>query len=240
MIEFGETLRKAREAKGLTPADISQKTHMMAQQVEALEREDFSRIVAPIYGRGFVKLYCGAVGIDPKPLVEAFMEIYSGKREPVIRRKETKAPAPAPKPEPEPEPGPEPQPEPQPAPEPESEPRPEPPPKAEFRLESDIAPAPKEEPPFPAIGASPSRYAPPVKSYDADDIERVLMLSRIKRLILLGAAAILILWALIAGCRAIVGAVSSGGEEEGEPKAEAKPDKGARTTDPVGNRIYMD
>ena len=82
MIEFGETLRKAREAKGLSTSDIANKTHIMVQLVEALEREDFSRIVAPIYGRGFVKLYCETVGLDPKPLVAEFMEIYNGNRPP--------------------------------------------------------------------------------------------------------------------------------------------------------------
>jgi len=78
MIEFGKTLRTAREAKGLTPGQIAERTHMLVQTVEGLEREDFSNIVAPIYGRGFVKLYCEAVGLEPKPLVDAFMGAYSG------------------------------------------------------------------------------------------------------------------------------------------------------------------
>ena len=80
MIEFGKTLRSAREAKGLTAGQVAEQTHMMIQTVEGLEKEDFSRIVAPIYGRGFVKLYCESVGLDPKPIVEAFMEIYPIKR----------------------------------------------------------------------------------------------------------------------------------------------------------------
>ena len=80
MIEFGKTLRTARESKGLTTGQVAEKTHMMIQMVEGLENEDFSKIVAPIYGRGFVKLYCEVVGLEPKPLVDAFMEIYSGSR----------------------------------------------------------------------------------------------------------------------------------------------------------------
>ena len=75
MIEFGKTLRAAREAKGLTTGQIAERTHMMVQTVEGLENENFSKIVAPIYGRGFVKLYCETVGLDPKPMVDAFMEI---------------------------------------------------------------------------------------------------------------------------------------------------------------------
>lgn len=79
MIAFGSTLRAAREAKGLSASNIAESTHMMIQTVEALETEDFSRIIAPIYGRGFVKLYCEAVGLEPKPMIDTFMELYTGK-----------------------------------------------------------------------------------------------------------------------------------------------------------------
>ncbi len=105
MIEFGKTLRAAREAKGLTTGDIAQRTHMMIQTVEGLENEDFSRIVAPIYGRGFVKLYCETVGLEPKPMIDAFMELFNGTKAkeshqetpPPAPPKQT-APAPAPAP----------------------------------------------------------------------------------------------------------------------------------------------
>ena len=96
MIEFGKTLRTARESKGLTPGQIAEKTHMMVQVVEGLEKEDFSKIVAPIYGRGFVKLYCEAVGLEPKPLVDAFMEIYSGNRGASAAKPVPDTPPPAP------------------------------------------------------------------------------------------------------------------------------------------------
>jgi cytoskeletal protein RodZ len=75
MIEFGKTLRTAREAKGITVSQIAEKTHMLVQIVEGLENENFEKIAAPIYGRGFVKLYCEAVGLNPKPMIEEFMEV---------------------------------------------------------------------------------------------------------------------------------------------------------------------
>ena len=81
MIEFGKTLKLAREAKGLTVDDIAEITRIMPRTIENLEKENFSDIVAPIYGRGFVKLYCEAVGIDHRPMVDEFMEIYNGNRE---------------------------------------------------------------------------------------------------------------------------------------------------------------
>lgn len=114
MIEFGKTLRDAREAKGYTISQIAETTHMLSSIVQDLENEDFSKIAAPIYGRGFVKLYCETIGIDAKPLIAEFMEIYNGNRTPAIRERNVRsepAPAPAPTPAaPEPEPAPVPEP----------------------------------------------------------------------------------------------------------------------------------
>jgi len=101
MTEFGKTLRTAREARGLTASQVAETTRMLVSIVEDLENEDFSKIAAPIYGRGFVKLYCEAVGLDPKPLVAEFMELFNGERgipaeEPPVRKEE---PAPVAAPE---------------------------------------------------------------------------------------------------------------------------------------------
>ncbi|MBP5791106.1 MAG: helix-turn-helix domain-containing protein [Kiritimatiellae bacterium] len=96
MTGFGQTLRAAREAKGLTLRDIADKTHMMIQIVEDLENEKFGKIAAPIYGRGFVKMYCKEVGLDPQPLTAMFMEAFNAAQSP----QNTQPPAPPPKREP--------------------------------------------------------------------------------------------------------------------------------------------
>ena len=93
-MEFGKSLREAREAKGYTTAQIAETTHMLVSIVEGLEKEDFSRIAAPIYGRGFVKLYCEAVGLEAKPFVEEFMEIMNGNRCVTIKERPIEMPAP--------------------------------------------------------------------------------------------------------------------------------------------------
>lgn len=87
MIEFGKTLREAREAKGYTISQIAEITHLKSSLVEQLENDDFSKIAAPIYGRGFVKLYCETVGLDPKPLVAEFMAIMNGEHEISIKER---------------------------------------------------------------------------------------------------------------------------------------------------------
>lgn len=78
MKPFGQTLKEAREAKGLTASALAKETHLLVQIVEGLEAENFKRIPAPVYGRGFVKLYCEAVGLDPKPMIDAFIALYEG------------------------------------------------------------------------------------------------------------------------------------------------------------------
>ena len=81
MIEFGKILRTAREARGYSISQLAELTHITSSAIEDLENENFSRFPAPIYGRGFVKLYCEAVGLEAKPLVDEFMDIYNGARE---------------------------------------------------------------------------------------------------------------------------------------------------------------
>ena len=186
MIEFGKTLRTARESKGLTTGQIAEKTHMMVQMVEGLEREDFSKIVAPIYGRGFVKLYCEAVGLEPKPLVDAFMEIYSGNRGASAAKPEPSAP-----PQPPAKPV---APEPPPAP---TRPiAPEPPQKVQATIDFG-APAHVAEPPTPTPSQS-SRYAAPMPIDDGFSMPVVNW-----RMIALGAAAVAILLIAIFGVRAL-------------------------------------
>lgn len=86
MIEFGNALKSAREAKGLTTSQVAQETHIMVQIVEDLEHNRFSRIPAPIYGRGFIKLYCGLLRLDPKPFIDEYMAVINGEHETPIQR----------------------------------------------------------------------------------------------------------------------------------------------------------
>lgn len=88
-MEFGKTLRAAREARGKTIEEVARETRLMSQLIADLENENMSRIAAPIYGRGFVKLYCEAVGLEAKPMIDEFMKVYNGEHEPIIRERET-------------------------------------------------------------------------------------------------------------------------------------------------------
>ena len=206
MIEFGKTLRMAREAKGLTPGQVAERTHMIVQTVEGLEREDFSKIVAPIYGRGFVKLYCEAVGLEPKPLVDAFMEIYSsGRGTSAAKSAPTPAAPPAPAPAPVAEPPPEPA-------------KPvatEPPPKVQTMIDfgaptdPTIPAAPTARAPTPPPQTSTSRYAAPMPIDDGFSMPAVNW-----RIVALGAAAVAIVVLTILGVRALYRVTMTAPEDE--------------------------
>jgi transcriptional regulator with XRE-family HTH domain len=74
MFSPGATLRAAREKRKLTQSDIAEATRIKKHMVNAIENNDFSAIPAPLYGKGFIRLYAEAVGVDPEPLVRDYME----------------------------------------------------------------------------------------------------------------------------------------------------------------------
>ena len=49
MIEFGKTMRAAREAKGLSVAQLAEQTHMTPARVEELENENFTSFPGVIF-----------------------------------------------------------------------------------------------------------------------------------------------------------------------------------------------
>lgn len=229
MIDFGNTLKSAREAKGLTIAQIAEKTHMMSSIVEDLENERFGKIVAPIYGRGFVKLYCEAVGIDPKPMVAEFMDIFSGNRRTIIRERPTAYTPPPPPPEPIYNPPSEPKmtiPEAttpmEAAPEPKSdasEINPLPTPDAPVETyQEDFFESPKPLPkrPTPTLRKQDPKeshfknYSAPLKDSSYDMLFQ--MKTMVMRWLIIGVVAIIVIWGLIAGIRGLYRATSRGSD----------------------------
>ena len=162
-MSFGQTLRAAREAKGLSTSELAAQTHLLVQVVEGLENEDFRRIPAPIYGRGFVKLYCETVGLDPKPLQAEFMALYNQKKDAPAWAPPPPKPAPVAPPPPTPEVKPSaepvlaPLPEAKPAAEPEPAPESAPVPPAEPKSETVPEPAPEPVPEPKPVSPQPRR-----------------------------------------------------------------------------------
>jgi len=68
MAGAGQQLAQARQAKGLSTAQVADKLKLTIRQVEALEAEDFSRLPSAVFVRGFLRNYAKLLGINPESL----------------------------------------------------------------------------------------------------------------------------------------------------------------------------
>ena len=60
----GAALRQAREAAGLSLADVAQRTRVPLRQLESIERGSYEALPSPTYAVGFARAYARAVGAD--------------------------------------------------------------------------------------------------------------------------------------------------------------------------------
>lgn len=84
MLDIGQTFRAAREKKKVSCSQAAAATRMKIQHVEALERNDFKPMAAPTYAKGFIRLYAGYLGLDPEPLIQAYLEQHAVKASPSL------------------------------------------------------------------------------------------------------------------------------------------------------------
>src|SRR5437879_4081020 len=71
--DFGSKLREARERKGVSLRQIANATKISASVLEALERNDISRLPRGIFSRAFVRSYATEVGLDPEATIQDFV-----------------------------------------------------------------------------------------------------------------------------------------------------------------------
>jgi cytoskeleton protein RodZ len=70
---FGGRLREARERRGISLRQIANATKIAVAVLEALERNDISRLPGGIFGRAFVRSYAVEVGLDPERTIQEFI-----------------------------------------------------------------------------------------------------------------------------------------------------------------------
>lgn len=74
MNDFGGKLRQARERRGVSLRQIAASTKIAVAALEALERNDVSKLPGGIFTRAFVRSYAIEVGLDPEETVREFLE----------------------------------------------------------------------------------------------------------------------------------------------------------------------
>lgn len=75
----GRVLATARVRAGLTLADVSTRSRVPIAALEAIDADDHRRIAAPVYVRGFVRLYAREVGLDPAEVVALLDRAIAGR-----------------------------------------------------------------------------------------------------------------------------------------------------------------
>lgn len=71
--DFGVKMRHLREERGVSLRQIADVTRISVSVLEALERNDISRLPGGIFSRAFVRSYAIEVGLDPEQTVRDFL-----------------------------------------------------------------------------------------------------------------------------------------------------------------------
>ena len=72
MDDLGAQLKRARDERGMSLSEIANRTKISVTALEALERNDLSKLPGGIFGRAFVRAYAGELGLDPDKTVADF------------------------------------------------------------------------------------------------------------------------------------------------------------------------
>jgi cytoskeletal protein RodZ len=71
--DFGSRMRQTREQHGVSLRQIAEATKISVSVLEALERNDISRLPGGIFSRAFVRSYAAEIGADPEQTVRDFL-----------------------------------------------------------------------------------------------------------------------------------------------------------------------
>jgi curved DNA-binding protein CbpA len=72
----GSAIRMLREQHGLTLRDIADITKVGTRYLESIEEEDYKKLPARAYIRGFLQLYAKALGCDPDRVASDYLKRY--------------------------------------------------------------------------------------------------------------------------------------------------------------------
>ena len=74
METMGQKFRAAREKKKMNVSRAAALTHIKVQNIEMMENDDFTKMPAPTYAKGFIRIYAAFLGLDPVPLVQEYVD----------------------------------------------------------------------------------------------------------------------------------------------------------------------
>lgn len=71
---IGRALRQARISQGVSIEDAARDTRIRAELLDALEQEEFDRLLGDVYVRGCLRSYAAYLGLSPDRVVERYAD----------------------------------------------------------------------------------------------------------------------------------------------------------------------
>src|SRR5687768_18505373 len=72
LTELGPSLRKVRSARGLTLDEAARDTRIRREFLEALEDDEFERLLGDVHVRGCLRTYASYLRLSPDKVVAAY------------------------------------------------------------------------------------------------------------------------------------------------------------------------
>ena len=79
-ISNSQELKAAREALGLSLADVFQRTRISVANLQAMENNDFHRLPTSTYSKNFIKTYARTLGIDSEPILVKYEDYLNSRK----------------------------------------------------------------------------------------------------------------------------------------------------------------
>ncbi|MDA9109945.1 helix-turn-helix domain-containing protein, partial [Woeseiaceae bacterium] len=74
-VSCGELLAKTRLAKDLSTKDIAKELRISAAVIEMIERDDFEKIGASVFVKGYLRQYADILGLPVDQLLESYNQL---------------------------------------------------------------------------------------------------------------------------------------------------------------------
>jgi cytoskeleton protein RodZ len=91
---FGERLKRERELREVTLAEITAATRIGPRFLEALENEDWGKLPGGVFNRGFVRSIARYLGLDEEGLLGDYDLAYAAHLTPTLEKPENRIPPP--------------------------------------------------------------------------------------------------------------------------------------------------
>jgi cytoskeleton protein RodZ len=91
---FGERLKRERELREVTLAEITAATRIGPRFLEALENEDWNKLPGGVFNRGFVRSIARYLGLDEEGLLGDYDLAYAAHLTPTLEKPENRIPPP--------------------------------------------------------------------------------------------------------------------------------------------------